>query len=216
MKAVRAIIWRLAAHIQDRPHVLPALAIIDEVAELARYLRVATSGDTVLEFEPGRELREVRTVLATMPADQAGERLGVALRILHDAVQKDSNKTVVYADQTVRNVFQAVADSHDAYLAAKDDAARLRIMTNTADAIRLQSGTLPHTGFVEEALQVIARRRGRPKGGDEVVTLTIKGVAVTKPKKVVLEQLLQSIGHDVADVYAYLPRPLSREEAKKT
>jgi hypothetical protein len=207
MAAVRAIVVGLAARIGGHPHVLPALDIIHEVATLAVYLRVATAGGDVIEFEPGRTIQEVRTVLATMPPDEAGDRLALAVRILGGAVQKDSNRTTVYVEPVVRDVLRIVADAAGDFSTALDETAKTRIASTTADLLMHRTGTRPPMRLVEDALGIVGRRGGRPKGSKTVLGLAQKARRdkATLHKHEVLEQLLIAVGYEVANVYDYMP-----------
>jgi hypothetical protein len=124
------------------------------------------------------------------------------------AVQRDANRTIIHADGIIQDVLKAVADNCAAYKNAADDRERLGVTMTTANAIRSISGTAPRTSFVEEALQVILRRRGRTTHLDQLSkpTLTVDGVTTTKSKALVLEQLLLCVGYDVANVYDYMPK----------
>jgi hypothetical protein len=200
MAAVRAIVRRLAEVRDDMPHVMPALDIIHTTAGVAMHLKMAASLGKVVGFDPGRTMTEVRTILATMPPDAAGERIAVAKLVLNEGARRDANRTIVDAKAVVKNALAHVVHNAPRYGRAEapgggagDDPAREQIAHEVADLILGSTGTRPPLDLVHDALNVAARRRGRPKLGEE-----------PEFKDIVLERLLVCLGYEPSNLYALL------------
>jgi hypothetical protein len=168
MRAVRAIILELAKHAEATPHVLPALDLIYEVARLATYLKIATLGDdgtvTVIEFEPGRTLGEIRTILSTSTPEAIGASLGTARLLLQDLVARDSNRTVISARRLAREVLHVIEKYAVLYRRASDHDARTSVVSAGANGIMGLTGVRPDLKIVSSAMAAGSIKRGRPPG----------------------------------------------------